>query len=250
VDEARLSFPRRKPRSIAVSLGYRAWHLAKRVLGGKRVLGFLLDCAWLSNRLAIETGGELYGDEIADGSWPVTEDLLSDFIPRGGAVIDIGCAQGRLARRSARYAARVVGIDRDRHYLDRARREYAADNITYVEGDFTRDLGDEHFDVALLSNVLEHVDDVDQLLRQVRRVADTVIVQVPDFEADMVNRLRLKLGRPFYSDGDHVREYTVAMLRAHLERNGWTPLRIQQRGAGIAAVAVRAPDADGGGVPI
>jgi hypothetical protein len=101
--------------------------------------------------------------------------------------------------------------------------------------------------VALLSNVLEHVDDPDLLLRQVRRLAHTVIVQVPDFEADMVNRLRLKLGRPFYSDGDHVREYTVTMLRAHLERNGWTPRRIQQRGASIAAAALRAAEAPDGG---
>jgi hypothetical protein len=46
---------------------------------------------------------------------------------------------------------------------------------------------------------------------------------------------------PFYSDADHVREYTVDILNSQLVRNGWQVVENRKRGGGVLAIAQRGP---------
>jgi hypothetical protein len=110
-------------------------------------------------------------------------------------------------------------------------------HIQYVVGDVTIDLSDSRFDVAMLVHVIEHIDDVDHLLTAIHKIAPILIIEVPDFEADPLNTARHTLGCPFYSDGDHLREYSLPMLRQQLERNGWSIQYQERRHASILAVA-------------
>jgi SAM-dependent methyltransferase len=50
-------------------------------------------------------------------------------------VLDIGCGTGQTARRAARTAARVVGIDISGPMLARARQLTRKENLTFVQGD-------------------------------------------------------------------------------------------------------------------
>ncbi|MFN7948475.1 MAG: class I SAM-dependent methyltransferase [Blastocatellia bacterium] len=43
----------------------------------------------------------------------LSEDILRRYVPENGLVIDIGCGTGRWCRATARYAAKVTGIDLD-----------------------------------------------------------------------------------------------------------------------------------------
>jgi len=60
---------------------------------------------------------------------------------------------------------------------------------------------------------------------------------VPDFESDPLNIVRLAEGCAFYSDADHVREYTEEILNAQLTRNGWVVLENRKSGGAVLAVA-------------
>ncbi len=62
------------------------------------------------------------------------------------------------------------------------------------------DARDEHFDVVLLVHVLEHIDDAPALLKSLPPLARSLIVEVPDFEANPLNVLRHHFGLPYFGD--------------------------------------------------
>jgi SAM-dependent methyltransferase len=241
--EADLTMPRRKPRSLVVSLCYRLILVGKYVFGRKRLMRWCLNASWLLRRFAFELGSEVFGSSFQADARALSKDVLRSWITSGATVIDIGCGPGRLSRLAAGFASRVVGIDQSPADIETARQLSDGQNIEYVIGDVTVDLNDSQFDVALLVHVIEHIDDVDQLLTAIRKIAAVLIIEVPDFEADPLNMARHALGCPFYSDGDHLREYSLPVLKQQLERNGWYIQYQEQRHGAILAVANHAAPA-------
>jgi SAM-dependent methyltransferase len=238
--EEELSMPRAKRTPWLIPISYRIKRAAQFMLGDKRVLRICLNSSWLLRRFAYELCGEMFGPSFHNASLALSEEVLRRWIPANGTVIDIGCGTGRWCKAAAPYARSVVGIDYDEAYMEVARAKYQEPNIEYIVGDVTKDLSGRTFDVGLLIHVIEHIDDVDTLLRALHRVAATLIIEVPDFESDSLNSVRHALGCPYYSDADHVREYTLASLRQQLERNGWDIRYHEQRGGAILAVAASA----------
>ncbi len=200
----------------------------------------MLVLAWLSRRLAYELAGGVYGEAFHCSAMGLSESLVREHVTAGGRVLDVGCGRGRWSRVAARHAGSVVGIDHDRAAIDAARRE-GGKNIEYLLADATRQLeelvGPRRFDLALLVHILEHVDDPVALLRDLHRVASRVLIEVPDLEADPLNLVRHAVGAPFFSDADHVREYTGDLLRTHLAEAGWTVERIDHTHGVIVATA-------------
>jgi SAM-dependent methyltransferase len=235
--EADLTMPRRKPRSLIVSLCYRLILVGKYLFGHKRLMRWCLNASWLLRRFAFELGSEVFGSSFQTDARALSKDVLQRWVTRDATVIDIGCGPGRLSRLAAGYAGRVVGIDQSPADIKTARQLSEGQNIEYLIGDVTVDLSDSRFDVAMLVHVLEHIDDVDQLLTAIRKIAPLLIIEVPDFEADPLNMARHTLGCPYYSDGDHIREYSLPVLKQQLERNGWYIQYQERRHGAILAVA-------------
>ncbi len=241
VTEADISFARRKPRWVTFSLAYRLLRLLTPVIGARHLLRFSLNATWIFWRFSYELSAGLYGGAFRNTTYGTSADLLERWIPPGGSVVDIGCGGGRLCQLAAPYAGRVVGIDYDPRLIARATRENVWANVEYRVGDVTTAFPIERFDLAVLVAVLEHIEDVDVLLQAIGRVAPRLLVEVPDFEADCLNLVRREVGCPWYTDDDHVREYTEPVLRAHLERNGWHPVQWDRRGGMMLALAERRP---------
>jgi SAM-dependent methyltransferase len=237
--EERLAFARAKPRSVAVGVMYRFIRIGSAVFGKRAMLRLALNASRLFGRFAFELSSETYGERFHNRAMALSEDILRRHIPRNGTALDVGCGQGRACRMAAKFAAAVTGIDYDNSLIDAARRMTSAENVEYVHGDVTRDLGGRRFDLALLIHVIEHIDDADKILSELRSAADKLIVEVPDIESDTLNLVRLDLGQPFYSDGDHVREYTEKILADQLTRNGWTIVETRKNGGAILAVATQ-----------
>jgi SAM-dependent methyltransferase len=104
--------------------------------------------------------------------------LESKKVPiKGSAIIEIGCAEGGNLCAMAEVGAReLVGTDIAEVRLDTARviADLLGQKITYSSHDviYQPPFRDwlEHFDVALLRDVIEHLDDAEVALRNIRQV--------------------------------------------------------------------------------
>jgi SAM-dependent methyltransferase len=242
LSDADLALPRKKQRSVGISVTYRAMAVALKMLGPRRVLPLALDTAWLAHRLAFELSGEVLGSRFHCAAMGLSKPFIAKWLPPDATVLDVGCGTGRWSRIAARCAKRVVGIDLDGANLATAREAAAQEgltNVQFLQADITRTLPEETFDVALLVHVIEHLEEPEGFLERVAQMAPTLIVEVPDFDANPLNVVRHGLGRRFYADADHVREYTVELLGAHLQRAGLQIHHCECRRGSIVAVARR-----------
>lgn len=238
LSERDLIFPRAKKRDLLASLLYRVGWLAFRRLGA-RVLRVELRFSRAIWRLTYEHAGTLYGDEFQNAILAIPAAPLEEWVPAGSRVLDMGCGNGRVTRLLAVHASEVLGIDRSPQAVALAHERTTAPNVTYQQRDMTAQLP-ETFDVAVLSHVLEHIDDVDALLGQLHENTSRLLVEVPQFGMDALNAVRRDLGVDYSSDADHVREYTREILEAQLTRNGWQPQDWVERPIALAVVATRA----------
>ncbi len=91
-------------------------------------------------------------------------------------------------------------------------------NLTFVEGDATEAFPEGAWDVVVLSNVLEHIDDRDRLpgarSANVSRTPVSILIRVPLFERSWHMPMRREVGANFLSDPDHRIEHTRAGLRS------------------------------------
>ena len=82
------------------------------------------------------------------------------------SVVDVGCGNGRQVTRFLEpFAAKVVGLDLHPGCIEYAQRRFGSER-TQFKVSLIEDL-DETFDVAVMSDVLEHVDDPSGLLAHV-----------------------------------------------------------------------------------
>ena len=237
VTEQELSFPRTKPRWMALSIAYRIVTLMRLTIGHERALRLMLNLHWITWRLAYELTNTFFGGGFVNETYGVSAAGLARYVPAGGRVIDIGCGAGRLAHLMPP-GVHFLGFDRDADRIAQAQREFAGNPLVAFRcHDLTATWPEDAVgDVALLVGVLEHVDDADALLRKLHQVAPTLIVEVPDLDASPLNWARRRLRCRWYSDNDHVREYTRDVLEAQLVRNDWTPVEWVQRGAMVLAI--------------
>jgi ArsR family transcriptional regulator len=105
------------------------------------------------------------GDErqqlVPGRSWAAWGRALGLLLPRVD-VADLGCGEGYLTIEAARWARRVVGIDRSKDVLARARamaERRGVDNVIWKRGDLEKlPLPDASIDIALLSQALHHAE--------------------------------------------------------------------------------------------
>jgi SAM-dependent methyltransferase len=151
-------------------------------------------------------------------------DFFVERIRPGERVLDVGCGIGSVARDIAeRSGATVVGLDVSPWALEVARTRFTHPRVSYVQGDVLGYEPDAPFDVAVLSNVLEHVGPRRELLEALRKRdgATRLLVRVPSLERDWTVPLRDEVGLSYFSDPDHELEYTQELLREELHDAGW-----------------------------
>lgn len=106
-------------------------------------------------------------------SWAAWARALGLLLP-AWTVADLGCGDGYLAVEAARWASRVIAVDRSRDVLDRARGLAArreVRNIEWRRGELEAlPLRDGEADLALLSQALHHAAEPARALAEARRV--------------------------------------------------------------------------------
>lgn len=150
-------------------------------------------------------------------------DFFVEHVRLGERVLDVGSGKGELAHDLVtRAGASVVGVENDPGHLAFARSRFAADGLEFVEADARRSLPAGHFDVVVLSNVLEHFEQRVELLQRLVRSAtpNRILIRVPLFARDWTVPLRQEVGLPYFSDPGHFVEYSPEAFRSELGEAG------------------------------
>lgn len=99
-------------------------------------------------------------------------------------VLDVACGEGYGANLFAELADTVVGIDVDEGTVRSAQIKYVRDNLKFQTASTTQlPFTDNHFDVVVSFETIEHVDDQDKMLWELKRVLKqdgVLIISTPD----------------------------------------------------------------------
>ncbi|MGE0362424.1 MAG: ArsR/SmtB family transcription factor [Vicinamibacterales bacterium] len=114
------------------------------------------------------------GRQLVPGrSWAAWSRALGHLLPALD-VADVGCGEGYLTLEAARWARKVIGIDRSAAVLARARQladRRKVTNVSWKRGDIEKlPLPDQCVDVVLLSQTLHHAGEPSRVLREAARV--------------------------------------------------------------------------------
>lgn len=232
-------FPAKRFESIIIGLiGRRS-----EKLPAEEALRFLfrLDKAiyQLEGKKAIEYGGGTHTKHSHIGY----HEFFVKNIGSGDRVLDIGSGIGALAYDIAeRSGAIVVGIDISERNIEHANSRYSHPGVEYILGDAFQGFPSGRFDVVVLSNVIEHIDNrvgfMKKVLKEIR--PKRVLVRAPLFERDWRIPLKKELGLDYYLDPTHFIEYTEEGFEDEMKRAGLKIVFREVRWGEIWAVLERA----------
>lgn len=178
------------------------------------------------DRLAIDYEG---GDIHPKHRLMRYHEFFTQRIKSRDSVLDVGCGIGIVANSIAKTGADVTGIDIEAEKIQYAKKHYRADNLSFVTGDVTKALPSINFDVIVLSNVLEHIDERVELLKTLASQFSPrkILVRVPMVDRHWSIPLRKEIGMSYFSDDTHYIEYTDMSFRQEVTSAGLTLVHCQ-----------------------
>jgi 2-polyprenyl-3-methyl-5-hydroxy-6-metoxy-1,4-benzoquinol methylase len=119
----------------------------------------------------------------------------------------------------------VVGVELNTENFRRACAGDVPGNLSFVNADARTSLPQGHWDVVVLSNILEHIDDRVGFLRDILKQATPgkLLIRVPLFERDWQMPMRKELGSPYFSDQEHCIEHRLDEFVQELASAGLRP---------------------------
>lgn len=150
--------------------------------------------------------------EIADEG---CVDLIARYLQPGARILDVGCGIGAYAGPLTERGYRWTGCEVRPEFVAQAsakgldvRATAAGERLPFADG---------AFDAAIAIEVLEHVEDYDAIVTEIRRVAPTAFFSVPNFEAIPMTSSLYAL--PWHMlEPDHRNFFSRASLRSTLAR--------------------------------
>lgn len=148
-------------------------------------------------------------------SWAAWSRALGLLMPPV-KVADLGCGEGYLTMEAARWASRVVAVDRSETVLTRAKalaRRRRVSNVIWKKGELEKlPMKDASVDVAMLSQALHHAHEPARAVAEAARVtAPGGRVLLLDLRAHDEDWVRAKLGdRRLGFDDDELRRMLTA----------------------------------------
>ncbi len=141
-----------------------------------------------------------------------------DNVSENDTVLDIGCGNGALSYDIATKAKKIVGIDLNEKNISFAKENYSKKNIKYICGDALKDVPNEKFDVIIMSNVLEHIENRVEFLEQMREQTAKFLIRVPMINRDWITLYKKEMGMDYRLDKGHYVEYTPESFEEEMKK--------------------------------
>lgn len=150
----------------------------------------------------------------------------STFV-KGKRVLDLACGEGYGSKMMSETASSVVGIDIDDKAIQHAKAKYGTETLQFITGSISAvPLKDDHsFDVIVCFEAIEHIEDHDKLLGEVKRLlkADgTFIVSTPN---KLIYHDEARDENPFHVKELYFEEFQQLLAR-HFKNAGFLGQRI------------------------
>jgi SAM-dependent methyltransferase len=160
-------------------------------------------------------------------------------LPRVERALDLGCGDGRLTRELR--AGRVTGADVSAVALERARRRLAEATLVLLDPSGPLPMEDDAFELVVCAETIEHVQDVQGLLSEARRVlrpGGILALTTPAHRR--LTGLRI-LVRGFEHRFDplspHLRFFTARSLASLLDATGFETASLRRERGSLLATA-------------
>lgn len=102
---------------------------------------------------------------------------------KGVKLLDVGCGDGALTYLIAKEKAEVTGVDNSEVAIRLAREKAGNSKIQFIQASaYKLPCADDEFDAVVSSDVIEHLDDTDTFLNEIKRVTKpggVVIINTP-----------------------------------------------------------------------
>lgn len=138
-------------------------------------------------------------------------------------VLDIGCGNGALAFDMIRSCQSVTAIDISKENIDKARKHFSREGITYICADALEYPYTRAYDAIVLSNVLEHIEDRVDFLKKIYFHQNgsnppLLLLRVPMITRDWISLYKKEMGVEWRLDHTHHIEYTLEEIFDELNR--------------------------------
>jgi len=215
---------------------YRCIRLLGIIFGNKRILKIVLSLYWVLKRAGYGLSSLVNTMTFQNEVQALNFDFLNSKIKSTDVIVDFACGTGRHFELIGEKCKKYIGIDRDEtHIKNNKERQPSA---TWITGSIEQLYQLENPDGVILSNILEHLDDPGELLQALKQKTSYLLIEVPDFECDPLNISAANNGVRWYTDADHVREYTTRSLNKLLFDSGWDNMETVQRNGSIGSYAI------------
>jgi len=148
------------------------------------------------------------------------------------SILDIGCGQGYFAAMIAKKYSHcnVKGIDINQNKVNignQVKKKFGLRNLTFEQGDFCSDVISDKYDLVIMLQVIEHIEDDTLLLEKIRRTIKKgghLIVTGPNSESPIINWEKNNV-----TIESHVRDgYTTSELIQKILKAGFTIKQVKQ----------------------
>lgn len=219
-------YPRKKPSNVWLSIVYKIARFLPITSMNK--FKFFAQLEWISWRIAKEQLSILYQQNEYPYS-KKTIDFLKNSVEKNDKVLDLGCGPGEVSYLLSFYCKSILGIDYDKKLISEATVKYKEiDNITFKLGKvpdiFKNNFS--YYDLIVCSHIIEHLEDYESLLKQLKKYGKKIFIEVPDFDSYDLNFSKKRFNiEPTYTDDDHIREFDRAELLNFFNKNNFNIIK-------------------------